>query len=404
MGILSIDFDSAGLVGVEPRIVRMKTNDSLATVKTAGYVNGSQMQGNTFKVSDVVFVNYGSDSSSFEIFRPTIASNGQVTLSLEEAIGGNVIAGDNGDAGYFRSYPSGANKGYLQIFATNNTGNTATTITNAAMGQASALNIPDPGAATASFVLTESAGTQTIATGNITLTAGDLTLTAGNITVTAGDIDATAGNITAVDGNIVAGSDANQGFVTAYPPTTASGTLNLSCADNGGAYSVVIGNRSHGQSTNHYIPDPGGAASEFLIAPFTGVVVQGQYQTFTVTVDQADLATGGIKALVTAANGSASYQVTEIKMNGGGTSFSGGGGDRTITITDGAKDYTVMPTGAIQSIGNYRWGSSEVPAPATGDWYTASTAGGDIYATYSGGTTDYSTGSMDITIEVFRIA
>lgn len=64
-----------------------------------------------------------------------------------------------GTAGTAEFFPSTAAKGSLLIQATANTGDTVTTWTNAAAGQAMTITIPDPGAS-ASFVMTE--GAQTI--------------------------------------------------------------------------------------------------------------------------------------------------------------------------------------------------------------------------------------------------
>lgn len=77
-------------------------------------------------------------------------------LALDE---GGFVSGisTGGTTGSLTMYPTTASKGTLSLTATANTGNTATSITNAAMGQASALTIPDPGAATADFVLAPSA-------------------------------------------------------------------------------------------------------------------------------------------------------------------------------------------------------------------------------------------------------
>lgn len=61
----------------------------------------------------------------------------------------------------FRIFPLTTASGSVVIQATANTGDTATTITNAAMGQASTITIPDPGDAAANFVLSK--GTQTLA-------------------------------------------------------------------------------------------------------------------------------------------------------------------------------------------------------------------------------------------------
>jgi len=59
----------------------------------------------------------------------------------------------SGTAGTLASFPGTASKGSLVVAAVANTGNTLTTISNAAMGQATVVSIPDPGAATANFLL-----------------------------------------------------------------------------------------------------------------------------------------------------------------------------------------------------------------------------------------------------------
>lgn len=79
---------------------------------------------------------------------------------------GNIQAGKSGTAGTLISFPVTAAKGSLILAAVNNTGNTNTTISNAAMGQASVISIPDPGAATSDFVLAQSA----IPTNQVTFT------------------------------------------------------------------------------------------------------------------------------------------------------------------------------------------------------------------------------------------
>jgi hypothetical protein len=66
--------------------------------------------------------------------------------------GGNIQAGLSGTAGTLASFPATAAKGSLKLVAVANTGDTATTISNAAMGQATVLTIPDPVAATANIV------------------------------------------------------------------------------------------------------------------------------------------------------------------------------------------------------------------------------------------------------------
>lgn len=82
--------------------------------------------------------------------------------------GGNIQAGLSGTAGFFASFPTTAAKGSLELKAVENTGDTITTISNAAMGQASVISIPDPAAATANFVVAPSA----LVSGNLVKASG----------------------------------------------------------------------------------------------------------------------------------------------------------------------------------------------------------------------------------------
>lgn len=83
-------------------------------------------------------------------------ADGNGTLSSATGpvtIKGDVSAGLSGTSGGFISYPSTAATGSLSVAATSNNGNTLTTLTNDAMGQASIISIPDPGAASAKVLL-----------------------------------------------------------------------------------------------------------------------------------------------------------------------------------------------------------------------------------------------------------
>ncbi|CEG60958.1 hypothetical protein [Legionella micdadei] len=174
--------------------------DNLSTVTTAGYLNQSNINSATpLSDADIIMALYSynqqTQSGSFGIFTVSIAaSNGQITLSSWANPGevtlpttanylahftnttgtissaaanvtnpGNISAGLSGTAGTLSSFPSAANKGSLVLAAVANTGNTTTTISNASMGQASVISIPDPAAATANFLLDH--GTNTLAAG-----------------------------------------------------------------------------------------------------------------------------------------------------------------------------------------------------------------------------------------------
>jgi hypothetical protein len=88
--------------------------------------------------------------------------------------GGNIQAGLSGTAGYLASFPATASKGSLEVKAVANTGNTVTTISNVAMGQASVIYIPDPAAATADFVIAPAA----LVSGNVIQASGTAGLVA----------------------------------------------------------------------------------------------------------------------------------------------------------------------------------------------------------------------------------
>lgn len=82
--------------------------------------------------------------------------------------GGNIQAGLSGTAGTLASFPATAARGSLKLTAVANTGDTLTTISNAAMGQASVVSIPDPATATANFVVSPAA----LVSGNLVKASG----------------------------------------------------------------------------------------------------------------------------------------------------------------------------------------------------------------------------------------
>jgi hypothetical protein len=93
--------------------------------------------------------------------------------------------GASGTVGSLKVFPATAARGSLRLLAATDTGNKITTISNSVMAQDSVISIPDPGAATANFLLdagTNAAGTFTAATvGTLTLGATALTATAAEI-------------------------------------------------------------------------------------------------------------------------------------------------------------------------------------------------------------------------------
>lgn len=189
MSILSFTPSQTGLAGVLPPVIYIQTNDTLATVTTPGYLNGLAKENvlpnnalaavstkstpnATVSQASWLSVSYSGGNWSLvptgsgPVTLPTIANHiatyANATGSLGEdpatAIsGGNIQAGLSGTAGAFISFPGTAAKGSLQLAAVANTGNTATILSNVAMGQASTISVPDPANAAARFLVAATA-------------------------------------------------------------------------------------------------------------------------------------------------------------------------------------------------------------------------------------------------------
>lgn len=188
MSILQLPIQVPGMVGVLPNQKFMVTTDNLTTVTTAGYLNQVNLESNPISNTDVLQVLYSfnqqTTAGTYGVFTVSISGTGVITLAQASFTGdvtlptilnhlivstnttgglgnltgtainnGSIQAGLSGTAGTLISFPATAAKGSLIVAGVANTGNTNTTISNAAMGQASVISIPDPGAATANFVL-----------------------------------------------------------------------------------------------------------------------------------------------------------------------------------------------------------------------------------------------------------
>ena len=98
--------------------------------------------------NDTIFINIGSTTSS---------NFDSVTVITSAALDDDIELGASGTSGSLKVFPSTALKGSVLYDAIDNTGDTVTTVRNAAMGQASVISIPDPGGATGTFALLETA-------------------------------------------------------------------------------------------------------------------------------------------------------------------------------------------------------------------------------------------------------
>lgn len=250
--------------------------------------------------------------------------------------------------------------------------------------------------------------TATISGGDITLepSAGDVVLpvSTGHIAVftnasgSIGDDAAIAINA----GDIQAGISGQSGAFISYPGNPSTGTLQLLAQSNNADFFVKIVNSSHGQSTTYRINDVG-AGSGWIMNCTHSTDPGANLVSFDVTIGQAALASAGSVTLY-ASSGSNQYKIRYLQANSGGTNFSGGGGNRLLQITDNTTVYSVIPAASLQTLANAQWGVTALPNPASAAINTSTTAGASLVAKYSGGTTDYTAGSVVISGILERVA
>lgn len=241
-------FPSAASKGSLRLTAVANTGDTLVTISNA--LHG---QASVYSIPDS-----GASTANF-IISKSVTGNQHITVGSFTVDSGQLISGlaVGGFTGKLSLYPTTASRGFLSMQSTANTGDTATLITNAAMGQATTLTIPDPGAASASFVLSTSSGGQSVA-GGFTVSSGNLAVSAGTIT--------SSGNITASAGNHVAGASGAAGTLISFPATAANGTLIVAAANAGGAFNTTLSNGTMGQSTVYTMGDIGASTGGLVVA------------------------------------------------------------------------------------------------------------------------------------------
>ena len=128
----------------------------------------------------------------------------------------------------------------------------------------------------------------------------------------------------------------------------------------------------------------------------------GTIQTVEVTVNQSEVAAAASKTLL--ASTGKTYKIRDIFLEGSGTNFSGGSGDRNLTVSDGTTTWSILPASTLQALKTARWGQQQgwggvetIPFPTSATALTTASAA-DIVAQYSGGTADYTAGELKLII------
>jgi len=140
----------------------------------------------------------------------------------------NLDAGKSGTAGTVDVFASTASKGKFVLSCTDQDGDTAVTLKPAAMGQATVVSIPDPGAATANVLLTDAANDGVV----VTATAAELNAVA--------DVSAMAA-IAANGDTLTVTAATHAGKVVQFGKTTGTIVTLPAATGTGHTYKFVIG-------------------------------------------------------------------------------------------------------------------------------------------------------------------
>ncbi len=319
MTVLNFIPDTTGQVGINPRIVKIVSDDVFATITASNYLQPYISQ---LLPTDILAINYidGSGDVASGFFLPTIDA-------------GSIIIAPIGEAG---SVTLPVTAGHIAVF----------TNTDGAFG----------------------------------------------------DDAATAIN----GGNIQAGLSGTAGALASFPATASKGSLKVVAVANTGDTAVTVSNRAHAQATVYSIGDVGQSTGSVLVSKVTADP-NANLISFDVIVGYEDLVAGGSVHLIES-SGSKQYKIRSLQLNSNGTNFSGGGGNRLGQVTDSTTVYSVVPAASLQTLANAQWGVTALPNPASAAINTSTAAGAHLVFKYSGGTTDYTAGSVVISGIAERVA
>ena len=184
------------------------------------------------------------DSGQVSSYFITSNSSGTQTIATGSLAlsAGDLTLGSSGNPSALTLYPAGTGA-FILTATTNVSGAYYTNLTtDSAVGQNQIITIPDGGTALSNVLLTNSGGTQTIATGNLIL----------------------------AEGYLVLGSNGFGSQLTLFSSGTDTGAIILTATNNSGHYNTLITNAAMGQTTYLTIPNPSVENANFLLSDNSG--------------------------------------------------------------------------------------------------------------------------------------
>lgn len=193
------------------------------------------------------------------------------------------------------------------------------------------------------------------------------------------------------------------------PASGTANNINFSANTGSGSslYLQVANNLSDVASASTSVTNLGfgQAANKYAFTSFASPDAISDLKWIDVALPAASLATSG-HVTIQASSGSKQYKVRDIRVDYSASGLSGGGGDRLVQITDGTTVYNNagITAALLGTPVNTVWGGSGNPLPGTVAMNTSTAAGATLYAVYAGGTTDYTTGTVNVSVLVERVA
>lgn len=332
---------TAGSVDVFPTTA-LKGKVSLIAADSAGdttttIVNASQAAARTYTIPDA------GASASFVMTEGAQTVNG--TKTVPTLVTTNLDAGASGTAGTIDIFPTTALKGKLAVTCADQTGNTTVTLNANAMGQATTVNVPDPGAAasylaqsTAALTLAEVDVLDGVTAGTVTASKA-LVVDASKNIATLGTVGSAAHTITSADASALAvglTGATNPSFVVDSSTALQAAGLKVTGAATGGTVAVAA-------------VDSGAATNLTINAKGTGTIGIGSVSTGAVTITPAVTVTN-LDAGASGTAGSIDVFPTTAAKGKIALTAADSAGDTTTTITNasqaGARIYTLPDAGA----------------------------------------------------------
>lgn len=242
------------------------------------------------------------------------------------------------------------------------------------------LSIDDNGVITLSTNILQNSGSQTILTGNFTVSTGVVT----------------------------SGSSGHSGAFHAYPSVANSGYFSIESSSNTGNTVTVFKNAIMGQASTIYLSDPGTSNGYVPVSSVPASLTPADVIfTQQVAINASDLASSGHAVLYTPpSEPGIEIEVLDIRVlaSPDNTGLSGGSGNRLLHITDGTMLYNNagITAALLGTPVNTIWGGTGNPLPSGSPMST--TFSSTLYAQYSGGSADYTTGSVLLELRLRRAA